>query len=103
MLEKVKKLGFYFQNEAGKLWRYASESLIIDSKLFFDKLLENFPCIVRGCLIYLKGVPDIACYAKKKELGTYDIPMIKYRPKCEKNPVFCELSLEPLYLLMDDF
>ena len=45
-LEIVKQVGFYFQNEVGKLWLYASESLIIDSKLFFDKLLETFPCIV---------------------------------------------------------
>ena len=36
------------------------------SKLFFQRLWENFLCIVWPCLIYLKGAPNIVIYVIKK-------------------------------------
>ena len=56
------KWGFLKHTCGGTL----QKSTFLTQNFFFDKLLENFPCIVRGCLIYLKDAPGIACYAKKK-------------------------------------
>ena len=40
--ETRKSLHFYFENGVEKLWGYPSKTTILDSKLFFRKLLENF-------------------------------------------------------------
>ena len=67
--ETRKSLHFYFENGVEKLWGYPSKTTILDSKLFFRKLLENFLFVVWPCLIYLKGAPNIVLYVNKK-IGT---------------------------------
>ena len=66
MSGNVKKFGF-------SLWKWGWEGMglcfknpIFDSKLFFHKLLENFPRVVWACLICLKGAFEIVCYVKKR-------------------------------------
>ena len=67
--ETRKSLHFYFENGVEKLWGYPSKTTILESKLFFRKLLENFLFIARPCFIYLKGAPNIVLYVNKK-IGT---------------------------------
>ena len=67
--ETRKSLHFYFENGVEKLWGYPSKTTILDSKLFFRKLLENFLFVAWPCLIYLKDAPNIVLYVNKK-IGT---------------------------------
>ena len=90
--ETRKSLHFYFENGVEKLWGYPSKTTILDSKLFFRKLLENFLFVAWPCLIYLKDAPNIVLYVNKK-IGTVRHTNQKIFTKpLEKNP-FWQTSL----------
>ena len=84
--ETRKSLHFYFENGVEKLWGYPSKTTILDSKLFFRKLLENFLFVAWPCLIYLKDAPNIVLYVNKKNWDRTTHQSKNIHETARKNP-----------------
>ena len=85
--ETRKSLHFYFENGVEKLWGYPSKTTILDSKLFFRKLLENFLFVAWPCLIYLKDAPNIVLYVNKKNWDRTTHQSKNIHETARKNPI----------------